>query len=288
MSEQTLVYKSDRSILGTVAFNPTTNWEVEEMSLPRELETKLRKICNGMLQYLNEVKVVSRLELFDKARDVLAKTKLTTDEEELISREYGLRTDQLTVISIIGETPYIIGCPFLHEETRFQDILFYHSHTFSPQESDLESAVSRLKDIRIRETERMINEMLAKAGYSRISDNKIRGTETYRKLASRDVLNCIILESVSDVVPLLDTVQDGSILGVPTEDTPAPFISIYRNHRSKIADKRLSILVVNIEDQRISPFLGYPSDKDLVSLFSEPDLAVRIRTIWGEEGELQD
>ena len=260
------------------------------MGLPRELEAKLRKICNGMLQYLNTVKIVSRLELFEKAREVIAKAGLSTEEGELIGREYGLRPDQLTVISIIGETPYMMGCPFLHEETRFRNILFYHSHTFSPQESDLEAALSRLRDIRMRETERMITEMLEKAGYSWVSDDRTRGIKAFEKQGSKDVLNCIILESVNDVVPLLDTVQNGTLLGVPTEDTPAPFISIYRNYRSKIADKKLSILVANIEDQRISPFLGYPSDKDLVSLFSEPDLAVRIRTIWGEEGEegLQD
>jgi hypothetical protein len=255
------------------------------MSLPRDLEAKLHKVCNGMLHYLNTVKIVSRLELFEKARDVLAKAELSTNDEELVGREYGLRPDQLTVISIIGETPYMMGCPFLHEETRFKNVLFYHSHTFTPQESDLELAVSRLKDIRIRETERMITEMLAKAGYSRVSDDQRNGIRKYKKQGGKDVLNCIILESVNDVVPLLDNVQEGAVLGVPTEDTPAPFISIYRNYRGKIADKKLSILVANIEDQRISPFLGYPSDKDLVSLFSEPDLAVRIRTIWGEEGE---
>jgi hypothetical protein len=255
------------------------------MSVPRELEAKLRKTCNGMLQYLNAVKIVSRLELFDKAREVLAKVELSGDEEELIRREYSLRPDQLTVISIIGETPYMMGCPFLHEESRFKNVLFYHSHTFSPKESDFESGLSRLKEIRLRETERMIADLLAKAGYSEISDEKRFGLKTYKKKGSNDVLGCIILESVSNIVSLLDKLQDGSILGVPTEDTPAPFISIYRNYRSKIAEKRLSILVANIEDQRISPFLGYPADKDLVSLFSEPDLAVRIRTIWGEGEE---
>lgn len=255
------------------------------MTLQEQIEEKLRTVCSEMLRYLNAVKVVSRLELFVKAREALAKVRLSSDEEEFIGREYRLRPDQLTVISIIGETPYMIGCPFLHEETRFKNLLFYHSHTFSPSEADLESAVSRLRNIRIMETDKMIAGMLSKAGYSKDSEEQRYGVKMYKKKGSNDDLKCTILESVNDVVPLLDVLQEGSLIGVPTEDTPAPFISMYRNHRSKVAEKRLSIVVVNIEDQKISPFLGYPTDKDLMSLFSEPDLAVRIRSIWGEEDE---
>jgi hypothetical protein len=255
------------------------------LTLQEQIEEKLRTVCNEMLRYLNAIRVVSRLELFVKAREALAKVRLSSDMEEFIGREYRLRPDQLTVISIIGETPYIIGCPFLHEETRFKNLLFYHSHTFSPNEADLESAVSRLRNIRIMETDKMIADMLSTAGYSKTSEEQRSGVRMYKKQGSNDTLKCTILESVNDVVPLLDILQEGSLIGVPTEDTPAPFISMYRNYRSKVAEKRLSIVVVNIEDQRISPFLGYPADKDLVSLFSEPDLAVRIRSIWGEEGE---
>ncbi|WXG44764.1 MAG: hypothetical protein WED04_12155 [Promethearchaeati archaeon SRVP18_Atabeyarchaeia-1] len=255
------------------------------MDLPRDAEIKLRAVCSEMLQYLNHVKVVSRLELFVKAREILAKVELSPEEEESIGREFSLRSDQLTVISIIGETPYMMGCPFLHEETRFKNVLFYHSHTFSPDESDLESAVARLRSIRTTETDKMISNILSKAGYSKTSENQGTGLRTYRKEGSGVILNCIILESVNDAARLIDAVQEGTILGVPTEDTPAPFISIYRKYRGRVAEGKISIIVVNIEDQRISPFLGYPSDKDLTPLFNEPDLAVRIRSIWGEEGE---
>jgi len=253
------------------------------LSLQDQIEAKLRTVCNDMLRYLNAVKVVSRLELFVKARAALAKVQLSADEEELIGRKYDLRPDQLTVISIIGETPYMMGCPFLHEETRLKNVLFYHSHTFSPNDSDLDSALLRLRDLRVKETDKMISNMLSKAGYSKTVEDPKTGIKTYKKQGGAVTLECIILESIKDAVPILGSLPQGSIVGVPTEDTPAPFISVYRNHRSIVTQNRLSIIVANIEDLRTSPFLGYPEDKDLISMFDEPDLVAKIKGVWGEE-----
>jgi hypothetical protein len=121
-----------------------------------------------MLEYLNEVKVVSRLELFVKARAALENQDgLTENEKESVIGEYDLRPDQLIVTSIIGDTPYMTGCPFLHEETIYKKKLFYHSHTFSPTDADYESALDRLRNMRLSETARMINELFRRAGYKK-------------------------------------------------------------------------------------------------------------------------
>jgi hypothetical protein len=45
---------------------------------------------------------------------------------------------------------------------------------------------------------------------------------------------------------------------------------------------------VTVEDLKISPFLGYPLDKDIVSQFNEPDLAARIKSVWGDEEDRAD
>jgi hypothetical protein len=134
----------------------------------------------------------------------------------------------------------------------------------------------------------MINELFLKAGYRKIRDDQKTGLITYRKKNGNE-FSGMILQSVNDALQLFDKLPEGTVLVVPTEDTPAPFISIYRNQRTKIAEKRFSVIVVNVEDLKISPFLGYPSDKDIVSQFNEPDLAVRIGAIWGkseDEGQI--
>jgi hypothetical protein len=240
-----------------------------------------------MLEYMNKVKVVSRLELFVKAREAIQHHGgLTDDETKSVIGQYDLRPDQLVVISIIGDTPYMMGCPFLHEETIFKNKLFYHSHTFSPSETDYESALSRLRSMRLNQTTNMVNELFSKAGYRKTVADQKTGITTYRKKDGSE-FSGIILLSINDVPQLLDNQPAGTVFVVPTEDTPAPFISFYRSQRTKVAEKRFSIIVVNVEDLKISPFLGYPSDKDIISQFTEPDLAVRIRTIWtdGEDEE---
>jgi hypothetical protein len=234
-----------------------------------------------MLQYLNEVKVVSRLELFVKSRESLMKVALSNNEEKSIRDQYDLRPDQLMVISIIGATPYMLGCPFLHEEDNFKGTLFYHSHTFHPGESDFESALFRLRRMRVEQSEKTVNSMFSKAGYRRIAERQNAGLRTYEKEDGSKV-EVIVLESISDAPKLFGQLRKGSILVVPTEETPAPFISFYRNQKNNATESGFSIIVVNVEDLRVSPFLGYPSDKDLIMLFDEPDLAVRIKSVWGE------
>jgi hypothetical protein len=250
-----------------------------------EIEGKLRKVCREMLQYLNNVRVVSRLELFMKARESLEKVRLSDDETGTIIRQYDLRPDQLVVISIIGDTPYMMGCPFLHEEITYKSKVFYHSHTYQAGEGDLEYALMRLRNIRLRETGRIVENIFSKAGYQKVSEDKNTGMRKYSKDEGIQSLNCIVLESVSDAPHLLDKIPKSTVLGVPAEDTPAPFTSFYRNYKNKVIERNLSIVVVDVENLKVSPFIGYPSDKGLLSQFSEPDLAARISTVWGEGEE---
>lgn len=253
------------------------------MDSPYSIDRKLRNVCNEMLEYLNEVKIVSRLELFIKAREALEhQGGLSDDENKFVIGKYDLRPDQMIVMGIIGDTPYMMGCPFLHEETIFKNKLFYHSHTFSPSDQDYESALDRLRNMRLNQTASMINEMFSRAGYSKASTNQKTSLTTYRKENGKEFIG-IILQSVNDAPQLFDSIPEGTVLVVPTEESPGPFISFYRNQRTKVAEKRFSIIVVNIEDLKISPFLGYPSDKDIIAQFNEPDLAVRIEAIWGED-----
>jgi hypothetical protein len=43
-----------------------------------------------------------------------------------------------------------------------------------------------------------------------------------------------MLQSVSDATPLFDSLPEGTIIVVPTEDSPGSFISLYRNQRKKL------------------------------------------------------
>jgi len=253
------------------------------LKLSQNIDSKLRSVCNELLEYLNKVKVVSRLELLVKARESLENQGGLTDEEDkFIVEKYDLRPDQLLVISIIGDTPYMMGCPFLHEETIFKNKLFYHSHTFSPSEADYGSAIERLSSIKLSQTAKMINELFSKAGYRKTKNDPKNRLTTYLKGDGKEFLS-ILIESITNAPQLFDSIPEGTILVVPTEDSPGPFISFYRNHRTEVAERRFSIIVVNVEDLKISPFLGYPSDKDIVSQFNEPDLVVRIESVWGED-----
>jgi hypothetical protein len=254
------------------------------LSLPRETEERLRRVCADMLEYLNSVKVVSRLELFVKVRESIRKAGLSDEEARTIKNQFDLRPDQLIVIGIIGDTPYIMGCPFLHEEDEFKGKLFYHSHTYPAKEPDFEAAISRLRKLRIEQTIKSVEGMLSKAGYSKTSADLNVGLRTYRKKGGSSI-TCTFFESVIDLQSSLDKLPEGSIIAVPNEESPGPFISFYRNSRSKVGEKHLSIIVVNIQDEKVSPFIGYPPDKDLVSLFTEPDLATRITTVWGNEDD---
>jgi len=52
------------------------------LSLSFNINRKLHKVCSEMLEYLNKVKVVSRLELFVKARAVLENQVGLTEYEK--------------------------------------------------------------------------------------------------------------------------------------------------------------------------------------------------------------
>ncbi len=69
------------------------------------------------------------------------------------------------------------------------------------------------------------------------------------------------------------------VVALLTEKTPLPFIRFFKLYSEKIRSKML-VWVVDIDREYVNPFIGYPPEKELIEKFKNPELAVKVSSLW--------
>ncbi|MCD6202922.1 MAG: hypothetical protein J7I99_00990, partial [Methanophagales archaeon] len=121
-------------------------------------------------------------------------------------------------------------------------------------------------------------------------EHKYNYIELFAVKSSDKHLRILIMPSIK-FVPYLMTgsgdsavVSDADVIVVPTEKTPAPFISFFREHDVG----EMMIWVADAERRTLDPFIGIPEDKDIESNFANPDRARRAVSVWMKKMQIPD
>jgi len=72
------------------------------------------------------------------------------------------------------------------------------------------------------------------------------------------------------------TETEEKVIVVPTEKTPAPFISFVREHEAG----GVMIWVADVEKRAVNPFIGTPKDAEVEKNFANPEQARRAVNVW--------
>ncbi|MBN1762597.1 MAG: hypothetical protein JW878_05930 [Methanomicrobia archaeon] len=251
----------------------------------------LLRIFERLGAYSQEHKVLSEGELTVKIRECV--DSLSAAERAELERT--LKGDAAPQIfrSITSTEKISVFSPDLHTRTNYQGEVFYCLPTHGYLAEELEQAFLRWATIRsplgtvkdvliefLRRCSYSIQDEPADAGtdYLAVSAVKAKETQHYR-------LRLFIFSSIKFVPRFMDEHPDvlekketdeEVVMAVPTEKTPAPFISFIREHEVGTAQ----IWVVDLTKRTVDPLIGTPSDPDVELEFANPEQARRAVSVW--------
>jgi hypothetical protein len=252
---------------------------------------KLVEIFEALSAYCQEYKVVSEGELLVKIR-ACVQSLSDTEREELEQR---LKGNVETVIfkSITSEEKISVFSPDMRTRINYQGELFYCLPTHRYMSEELEETFLRWAKMRspLRALKNVITEFMEQCHYQVRDDVGTsdsdhlelsalkKGTENQRRI------HLFIFPSIkfvshfrekNDAVFEPFEAGEETVIVVPTEKTPAPFISFLRDQE---IDDAL-IWVVDLEKRTINPFIGKPQEIELEKNFENPEQARRAVSVW--------
>ncbi len=251
----------------------------------------LLQVFERLSAYIQKYKVVSEGELKLKIRGCVQSLS-DTDREEL---ERTLNGDVETQIfkSITSTEKISVFSPDLHTWLNYQGEVFYCLPTHGYLSEELEDAFLRWATIRSPPSalKDVITDFMERCNYKVREDAK-GGENEYVELSAvkkdetdRRIVHLFIFPSIKFVpqfmeehYPKLDTPEKGEakVIVIPTEKTPAPFISFLREHDVGTAQ----IWVVDLAKRTLDPLIGTPSDPDVEQEFANPEQARRAVSVW--------
>ncbi|MHC1610927.1 MAG: DUF6834 family protein [Candidatus Methanospirareceae archaeon] len=251
----------------------------------------LLEVFERLAAYCREYKVLSEGELGVKIRECLH--ALSTAEREELEEELKGDLEAQIFKSITTSTDKIsIFSPDLHTRINYQGEVFYCLPTHGYLAEELEEAFLRwakirtpsgmVKDVVTDFMERCSYSLRDEPAYSETdylvaSGVKEDETQQYR-------LRLFIFPSIKFVPRFMDTHPDISrggeeeetVLVVPTEKTPSPFISFIREHEVG----GVMIWVVDVKRRAVNPFIGTPKDIEIEKNFASPEQARKAVNVW--------
>ncbi len=244
------------------------------MNSESKLFEKINSIYKKLKIFADEYKIISRAELREKIKDLLQEISLTKDEEKYIEENYESTPLNYIFLGSIKEIPDSINAPSLIEHINYKDITFYFGHTFGTDEKILEQASKRVYKFKNEKMREILYTFLNKSGYepAEIKDSinreilAIKGNSQYVILVYPSIL--ILDDKIKDLHR-----EKNQVFAVPTGNSPGPYLNFYKVNANKILLNQEFVWIVDIEDKSVSPFIGYPEDKDLNSNFKSSQLA---------------
>lgn len=265
----------------------------------RMQKEKLLQIFEDLSAYCQRYKVVSGGELVLKIRECVK--SLSNTEIEVLER--GLRGDLEMLIfkSITSEEKISVFSPDMRTRINYQGEIFYCLPTHRYMSEELEEAFLRWAKIRspLSALKTVITDFMERCNYQ--VKNEVSGGENGH-LEMRVVKNgkdkrrsvdLFIFPSIKFVPhfreekhSLLESSEEGEekVFVVPTEKTPAPFISFIREH--DIGGRM--IWVVDVAKRTVNPFIGTPKDREIEKNFEEPEYARRAVSVWMRKMHILD
>ncbi|RJS69392.1 hypothetical protein CW714_08685 [Methanophagales archaeon] len=258
----------------------------------------LLKVFENLSDYCQEYKVISEGELALKIRECLE--SLSDAEREELERKLGGKLKDLIFKSITSEEKISVFSPDMRTRINYQGEIFYCLPTHRYMVEELEGAFLRWTKIRspLGAVKKVVWDFVERCGYriqirAQSSDIKVeeKGHEFIEMMAEKEDkrLHIFIFSSIKFVPPFIGENQallkaseakteekEVIVIAVPTEKTPAPFISFCREQ--DIGD--VMIWVADVEKNTIDPFIGIHEDEAIENNFAHPEQARRAVSIW--------
>ena len=260
----------------------------------------LTSAFNELSTYLSGYKVISEGELLleikvcveslsDLDREELRrKIGENLDLEEAIFRSITTREEKISVFS-----------PDMHTRINYQGEVFYCLPAHKYLSDELENAFLRWAEIRspLSVIANVVTEFMKRCGYPTISWINDKDYEEHLEIVAlknnskrTHIFTLPTIKSVPSFIsanPMLmeksETAEE-NVIAVPTEKTPAPFISFFREQ--DVGDAM--IWVVDVKRYTIDPFIGIPEDSAIEHNFANPKQARRAVSIWMKRMQFAD
>ncbi|HDS46116.1 MAG TPA: hypothetical protein ENN68_08560 [Methanomicrobia archaeon] len=250
----------------------------------------LLQIFKRLSVYINKHKVLSEGELKLKIQDCLH--ALSTAERARLERDLGGTVEAQIFTSITSTEKVSVFSPDLRTKINYQGEVFYCLPVHGYLAVELESAFLRWTKLRspLSTLRDVLQEFLERCGYVIRSEPAAAETSTLAVYAEKSEgarqyrLRLSIFSSIKFVPPFMDMhpgLPEGEaaaemVMVVPTEKTPAPFISFVREHDVRNAQ----IWILEVANRTINPFIGMPADPELEKNFANPEQARKAVSIW--------
>ncbi len=241
-------------------------------------QDKLDLIYKELKSFLNEKKLISRLELRLKIKDLLLKQNFTPEDEKIFEAEYGYTPLQSIFLTITSGIPTSIQIPILHEKLEYKQVLFYHSHTYKIPNDTLKKAFNEFCKMQTNLLRIIVLKILIQSSYT------VQETTTNPVIAQKN--KTIIKFSVfCSILHLLDEINSfkltsNDVLIIPPGTSIGPFIQFYQTYSNDILLSEATVWLVDTENKTLSTFIGVPKDKNLLQFFTKSQLATQIERRW--------
>jgi hypothetical protein len=244
------------------------------------------KIFEYLSSYCQEHKVISEGELALKISERVSRLS-DADRDELASK-FGGDPEEMIFKSITSDEKLSVFSPDMHTRINYQGEIFYCLPTHGYMSEELEAAFLRWAKIRspISMLKSVVISFLERCGYQINEGGYEREHLELIAVKNKDEhrsLHIFVLPSITFVPHLVDERQlerseagEEVVIVVPTEKTPAPFISFFRRH--DVSDTM--IWVADVGKNTIDPFIGIPADEAIENNFANPEQARRAVSIW--------
>ncbi|UYZ40141.1 MAG: hypothetical protein N2V74_00120 [Candidatus Methanospirare jalkutatii] len=278
----------------------------------------LKRVFSELSAFLNERKVVSEGELrlkIGECLSALSDAEMHELEKNLgIGREKeGARgkageraeeraeegteargetvksVEEIIFRSITTREKISVFSPDCHTKINYQGEIFYCLPTHKFFAEELEQAFLRWSKIRSAASllSGVVEDFLRRCGYSTRSLQKEAECEVLEAEKAhgdrRRKLRILILPSIKFVPRFLrknfSEESENTVIAVPTERTPAPFISFFREHAEEFPSE-WRIWVVDTERKAVNPFLGREEDEEIERNFENPMQARKALSVW--------
>ncbi|HUV79652.1 MAG TPA: hypothetical protein VMW40_02325 [Candidatus Bathyarchaeia archaeon] len=250
----------------------------------------LLQIFERLSDYCQEYKVLSEGELSVKIRECLQ--ALSDAERAELEKRLGGNVKALIFKSITSTDKISVFSPDMHTRINYQGEVFYCLPTHGYLAEELEEAFLRWTKIRspLSALKDLITDFLERCNYEVKDETSVCENEhceliavKKNKTTHRD-LHLFIFSSIKFVPLFIEahhaalekTETEEKVIVVPTEKTPAPFISFVREHEVG----GVMIWVADVEKRTVNPFIGTPNDPKIEKNFANPEQARRAVNVW--------
>jgi hypothetical protein len=277
--------------------NATPSDNKDNTELKNRIESLL-PIFGYLSRYAMEHTVLSEGELAMKIKECVG--TLSDTERKELEREFGRNLEDVIFTSITSEEKISVFSPDMHTRINYQGEIFYCLPTHRYLSKELEEAFTRWTQIRSppRMLKGVVEDFIERCGYQ-IEEHEMEREGDYLALSAvkkenkHRSMNIFILPSITfassfieEQRSLLERSEAGEekVIVVPTEKTPAPFITFIREH--DVGDTL--IWVVDVERRTIDPLIGISKDNVIENSFANPEQARRAVSIWMKKMHFAD